>query len=77
MPLVLKESAGPYLADLVKFKRRTETTGWRFNALILLANDMVVYRAWGGQPFLNQVDVEINPLGPLQDIGPAVVGSRF
>ncbi len=74
---VSRERNGNFLADFTKFKRRTETSGWRFNALILLADDVVVYRAWGGQPFLNQVDVEINPLGPLQDIAPAVVRSPF
>lgn len=74
---VSRERTGSFLADFTKFKRRTETSGWRFNALILLADDVVVYRAWGGQPFLNQVDVETNPLGPLQDIGPAVVRSPF
>ena len=49
------------------------TSGWRFNALILIANGVVVYRAWGGQPSINQVDVRTNPLGPLQEIGPAVL----
>lgn len=70
---VANKRTGSFLADFFNFRRRTVTTGWRFNALILMANGVVVYRAWGGQPSVNQVDRRNNPLGPLQDIGPAVV----
>jgi hypothetical protein len=72
---ISKARTGNFLADFVNFKRRTETTGWRFNALILLVDDIVVYRGWGGQPVINEVEVNTNPLGPLQDMGPSVVTS--
>jgi hypothetical protein len=65
--------AGGFWSDFFNFRRRTVTSGWRFNALILMADGLVVYRAWGGQPVVNEVDVRRNPLGPLQDIGPALV----
>jgi hypothetical protein len=64
---------GNFLTDFTNFHRRTETTGWRFNALILLVNDVVVYRAWGGQPRVNEIEVNTNPLGPLQELGPVLV----
>ncbi len=70
---VLRARTGGFFADFTNFTRRTETTGWRFNALILMVNDLVVYRAWGGQPNLQEVEIRTNPLGPLQDIGPALV----
>ena len=73
---IAKARTGNFWADFLNFKRRTETTGWRFNALILMVNDVVVYRAWGGQPVVNEVDVNTNPLGPFQDMGPAVVSAR-
>lgn len=73
---IAKARTGNFWGDFLNFKRRTETTGWRFNALILLVNDVVVYRAWGGQPVVNEVDVNTNPLGPFQDMGPAVITSR-
>lgn len=74
---ISKQRTGNFFADFVNFKRRTETTGWRFNALILLVNDVVVYRGWGGQPVINEVEVQTNPLGPLQEMGPsAVTNSR-
>jgi len=73
---IAKVRTGNFLADFVNFKRRTETTGWRFNALILMVGDVVVYRGWGGQPVVNEVEVTTNPLGPLQDMGPSAVTGR-
>lgn len=70
---ISKARTGGFFADFFNFKRRTETTGWRLNALILLVNDVVVYRSWGGQPVVNEVEVNTNPLGPLQEMGPAAV----
>lgn len=70
---ISKARTGNFFADFANFKRRTETSGWRFNALILLVNDVVVYRGWGGQPVINDVEVNTNPLGPLQDMGQSVI----
>lgn len=60
---------GNFFADFSNFRRRTETTGWRFNAIVLLVDDLVVYRTWGGQPVVHEIEVNTNPLGPLQDMG--------
>ncbi len=73
---ITRRRTGGFWADFVNFRRQTETTGWRFNALILMVNDLVVYRAWGGQPRVNEVEITTNPLGPLQEIGPAVITNR-
>ena len=70
---VQRARTGGFWLDFTNFRRRTETTGWRFNALILLVNDTVVYRAWGGQPNVREVEVNTNPLGPLQELGPALI----
>lgn len=70
---LLKARTGNFFADFANFSRRTETTGWRFNALVLLVNDLVVYRAWGGQPSINEIEVNTNPLGPLQDMGRSII----
>lgn len=64
---------GNFWADFLNFQRRTETTGWRFTALVLLVNDLVVYRSWSGQPKVSELEVTRNPLGPFQDIGPPAV----
>jgi hypothetical protein len=71
-----KKRSGGFWSDFFNFRRHAVTTGWRFNALILLVDDVVVYRAWGGQPEIHEVDIQQNPLGPLQEIGPAVLGPR-
>lgn len=73
---ISKTRTGNFVADFTNFSRRSETTGWRFNALILLVNNVVVYRAWGGQPSVNEIEVTFNPLGPLQEMGPAIVTNR-
>lgn len=73
---ISKARTGNFFADFANFKRRTETSGWRFNALILLVNDVVVYRGWGGQPAINEVEVNTNPLGPLQDMGQSVIPNK-
>lgn len=70
---IARERKGSFWADFLNFQRRTETTGWRFTALVLLVNDLVVYRSWSGQPAIDEKEVTRNPLGPFQDIGPPAV----
>jgi hypothetical protein len=57
-----------FFTNCFNFKRRTETTGWRLNAVILLLNTVVVYCSWGGQPLVNETELRSNPLGFLQAI---------
>ena len=73
---VLRARTGSLFLDFTNFSRHTQTTGWRFNALILLVNDTVVYRSWGGQPSLNEFEVNTNPLGPLQEMGPSIITNQ-
>lgn len=73
---ISKVRTGNFFADFANFSRHSETTGWRFNALILLVSDVVVYRAWGGQPSVNEIEVNTNPLGPLQDMGSAILTTQ-
>ncbi len=74
---IAKTRTGNFFADFVNYRQRTETTGWRFNALILYVNDLVVYRSWGGQPQVDELEVSTRPLGPFQDLGPSLVsGAR-
>lgn len=70
---IVRQRNGNFLLDFTNFVRRTETSGWRFNATVLLVNNVVVYRAWGGQPRVNELEQNTNPLGPLQDMGPAML----
>lgn len=58
---------GNVLLDLLKFKRQTNKTGWEFSALIVIKNDLVVYKLWSGKPQINEFSCSKNPLGPLQE----------
>jgi hypothetical protein len=71
---ISKVRTGSFWSDFFNFRRHTVSTGWRFNALLLMVDGVVVYRSWGGQPAVFEAEDSRNPLGPLQDIGPAVVG---
>jgi hypothetical protein len=52
--------------DLLKMHRETHTAGWRFNGLILVKNDLVVYTLTAGQPRIHQVEERDDMLGPVQ-----------
>jgi len=65
---VRKHRNGSFWLDFLGFKRETHTEGWRFNGLILLKDDVVVYKLTGGQPVILQQEENQNPLGPIQGI---------
>jgi hypothetical protein len=64
---------GNFFADTLGFHRHTETIGWNFDGLILLKNDVVIYKLTGGQPVINEHSDDRNPLGPLQGIAKKLV----
>jgi len=63
-----RERYGNPLSDLLNFRRRTVTSGWTFEALIVLQDELVVYKLWNGEPKVLEFEDKKNPLGPLQDI---------
>ncbi len=66
---VKRKRVGSMFLDLLKFKRKTIETGWRFNALIVLDDGVVVYKVWSGVPIIDSEKTRKNPLGPLQGSG--------
>ncbi|MBE0619508.1 MAG: hypothetical protein IH605_02840 [Burkholderiales bacterium] len=60
---------GNFWADFLNFKRKVDIVGWRFNGVILIKDDVVVYKLTGGQPVIHEHEENKNPLGPLQGIG--------
>lgn len=70
---VHKERVGSVLLDLLRFKRHTIESGWKFNALIVIQNGIAVYKIWSGVPLIDQEKSQRNPLGPLQDSGDTIV----
>src|SRR5436190_23448891 len=75
--LVNKQRLGNVVLDVLGFQRETHTDGWRFNGLILLKDNVVVYKLTGGQPVIQQKEENQNPLGPVQAIGSRVTGVSF
>ena len=64
-----QKRTGNFFLDFLNFKRLTETTGWKFSALVVVIDGLVVYKQWSGQPKIESTDLRINPLGPLQSMG--------
>jgi len=67
---------GNFLADFLNFKRKVDIAGWRFNGVILIKDDIVVYKLTGGQPAIHELEESKNPLGPFQGIGESRILSR-
>ena len=63
---------GNFWADLLNFKRKTDIVGWHFNGMILVNNQIVIYKLSSGQPFIHEKIEKKNPLGPLQSGGIAI-----
>ena len=74
---VQKSRNGNVVLDVLGFYRETHTVGWKFNGVILLRDQVVVYKLTSGQPVIQQTEENQNPLGPVQAIGSAVTGVSF
>jgi len=64
-----RERVGNFWLDSLNFRRETDVSGWSFNALIILVDDLVVFTVHGGQPKIHEHELTRNPLGPLQSWG--------
>ena len=71
---VHKSREGNFFADVFGFERETHTTGWAFNALILMKDGVVIYKLTGGQPQINEREHVKNPLGPVMGLGQKLFG---
>jgi hypothetical protein len=68
---------GNFWADWLNFKRKTDVTGWHFRGMLLVRDNIVVYKLVGGQPLIHEMEGNDNPLGPLQGSGDAAVRGLF
>lgn len=57
---------GNFLLDLLGFRKKTNITGWEFNAIVVIVDEKVVYKMWGGSPMSVEHKDSKKPLGPLQ-----------
>ena len=70
-------AVGGVLVLTPAFNQKYEHSIGSFNGLILLKDDIVVYKLTGGQPAIQQTEENQNPLGPVQAIGSKVTGISF
>ncbi len=59
---------GNVAVDLFGFGKQTHTTGFEFQATLVLVNDRVVYKMWNGTPNVESVEKQTTPLGPMQNL---------
>ncbi|HPU53261.1 MAG TPA: hypothetical protein PK359_17005 [Burkholderiaceae bacterium] len=64
-----RERVGNFWLDSLNFRQETDVTGWTFNALIIMVDEIVVFTVFGGQPRISEHEIIRNPLGPLQSWG--------
>ena len=67
---------GSFWLDFFNYKRTTAVAGWRFDGLVVVRGELVVFRNFGGEARIDRTERQVNPLGPLQRAGDAV-GARI
>lgn len=60
---------GNFWLDFLNFNRKTDVSGWQFDALVVINKGKVVYKLWSGKPSIHSYEDEHSPLGPLQGLG--------
>jgi len=64
-----RRRVGGFWPDFLNFRRLTQVSGWRLRALIVVRGDVVLFSNHGGEPHIEQTELRVNPLGPLQPAG--------
>ncbi|RYG60685.1 MAG: hypothetical protein EON60_06220 [Alphaproteobacteria bacterium] len=59
---------GNVAADLLGFRKHTLTTGFEFQATLVLVDGRVVYKMWNGTPSVERTERQSTPLGPMQSL---------
>lgn len=62
---------GGFWGDFFNVRRETHVQGWWFEALVVVSNGTVLFRNIAGQPHVERLEKQKNPLGPLQPAGEA------
>jgi hypothetical protein len=59
---------GNLFLDIFGFKKKAHITGWNFKALIIIKDDLVIYKLRSGEPNVDRLDKKVKPLGPFQEL---------
>ncbi len=68
-----KERMGSVFLDLLGFERTTLDHGWAAEVVLLVQDGRVAYKVMSGKPNIQDYHDKVQPLGPFQDLGNAVV----
>ena len=71
--LVESKRTGDTVLDVFGFDRLTVNHGWSAEVTLLVLNDRVTYKVISGKPRIEETHEKVQPLGPLQDLGGAVI----
>lgn len=74
---IKRTRTGNFWSDFLNFRRQVDIRGWHFRGMLLVKDDVVVYKLIGGQPLIQEMEYNSNPLGPLQGVGESTVRSAF
>jgi len=69
-----KKRVGNFWSDMFTFKRHIIESGWEFRGLITIVDNVVTYRdPSGGRPLVYIEQVNVKPLGPVQELGNVII----
>ena len=60
------ERVGNAALDIMNFKESVEIKGWEFNAIVVIIDEKVVYKIWGGTPSFDIRKDNERPWGPVE-----------
>lgn len=69
------EHSSSVVPDLLEIERDTVKRGWSAEVVLLIEDDLVVYKVISGTPNSEDQHDKSKPLGPLQDVGKTILGS--
>lgn len=64
-----RKREGGFWLDFLNIKRITNTTGWRFEGLVVVNDQVVLFRNYSGEERIDRTERQTNPLGPFQPAG--------
>lgn len=62
-----RRRVGNWFVDTMRFRRNRETEGFLFSGVLLLLDDVAVFKLWAGIPSIQVRGQENNPLGPFNN----------
>jgi hypothetical protein len=64
---------GNAFLDVMGFRRTTRSDHWSAEIVLLVDHGVVVHKVFSGSPDTSKLEDHIQPLGPVQDVGNALI----